>query len=112
MDKSKSLSKTLVLLVHCDHCHGQANGGDAEGSQQLSKILRKNAFVEEEDADGKGCYKGEVQGKMPVLQTPPPATSMVARALESSEFTPSPIGIQTVLAQLNSQDCSSLSILF
>lgn len=110
MDKSKSLCKTLVLMVHCDLCDGQANGGDAEGSQ-LSKILRKNAFVEEEDADGKDGYKGEVQGKMPVLQTPSPGTSMVARALESSEFTPSPIGIQTVLVQFNFQDCSSLSIL-
>lgn len=62
-----------------------------EPGSKLAKLMRKDAFLEEEK---KGGYMGESDGRLPTLSTPPHSTAIVAEALEG--FTPSPIGIETV----------------
>lgn len=71
-------------------CVRQAEG--QEERADLGQLMRKNAFLEE-----KTCYRGEVDGKMPTLTTPP-ASSSVAKLLDS-DYTPPPVGIQTVSCQ-------------
>ena len=58
----------------------------------MKQLLRKNAFLDEKK--GKG-YAGEADSSTPTLATPPPSLASVERAL-GDEFTPSPVGIQTV----------------
>ncbi len=64
-----------------------------EDNSDLSACMKREARVANGDEKG---YMGEGNDKSPVLATPSPSASVVAGVL-GADYTPPPIGIQTVL---------------
>lgn len=64
-----------------------------DNNQKLLERLKREARGANGDEKG---YTGEGIDKSPVLATPSPSASVVAGVL-APDFTPPPIGIQTVL---------------